>query len=57
LQSAAPAQLARLLLRWARHIRWQQFRKSVRGPKLPRTKRTRFIDKPHVSTARLLGRA
>jgi hypothetical protein len=57
LQSAAPAQLARLLLRWARHIRWQQFRKSVRGPKLPRTKRTRFLDKPHVSTARLLGRA
>jgi len=29
----------------------------VRGLKLPRTERTRFRDKPHVSTARLLGRA
>jgi hypothetical protein len=56
-QSMAPAPLAKLLLRWARHIDWDPFRKSVRGLKLPRTERTRFRDKPHVSTARLLGRA
>jgi hypothetical protein len=57
LQSMAPAPLAKLLLRWTRYIDWDAFRKSVRGPKLPRTERTRFRDKPHVSTARLLGRA
>jgi hypothetical protein len=56
-QSMAPAPLAKLLLRWARYIDWHAFRKSERGPKLPRTERTRFRDKPHVSTARLLGRA
>jgi hypothetical protein len=55
-QSATPVQLAKLLLRWARHIEWDPFRKSVRGPKLPRTERTQFRDTPHVSTARLLGR-
>jgi hypothetical protein len=57
LRSMAPAPLAKLLLQWTRHIDWDAFRKSVRGPKLPRTERTRFRDKPHVSTARLLGRA
>jgi hypothetical protein len=56
-QSKPPPALAKLLLRWARHIDWEAFRKSVRGPKLPRTKRSRFRDTPHVSTARLLGRA
>ena len=49
-------QLAKLLLRWARHVDWVVFRKAVRGPKVTR-KRTRFLDTPHVSTARLLGRA
>ncbi len=56
-QTMAPAPLAKYLLRWTRHIDWDAFRKSARGPKLPRTERTRFRDKPHVSTARLLGRA
>ena len=55
-QTKPAPQLAKLLLRWARHVRWLQFRKSVRGPKVTR-KRTRFLDTPHVSTARLLGRA
>jgi hypothetical protein len=54
-QTKPAAQLAKLLLRWARHVRWAQFRKAVRGPKVTR-KRTRFLDTPHVSTARLLGR-
>lgn len=49
-------QLAKLLLRWARHVQWPQFRKATRGPKVVR-KRTRFLNTPHVSTARLLGRA
>ena len=55
-QNKSPSQLAKLLLRWAQHIDWHTFEKSVRGPKLPRTARSRFRDKPHVSTARLLGR-
>ncbi len=55
-KSVSAPQLAKLLLRWPRHVRWPQFRKSVRGPKVMR-KRTRFIDTPHVSTARVLGRA
>jgi hypothetical protein len=56
-QNKSPAQLAKLLLRWAKHVDWHSFQKSVRGPKLPRTERSSFRDKPHVSTARLLGRA
>src|SRR5271165_1023941 len=36
-QTIAPTQLAKLLLRWARHTDWDTFRKSGRGPKLPRT--------------------
>jgi hypothetical protein len=56
LQTKSAPQLAKLLLRWARYVRWPQFRKAVRGPKVTR-KRSRFLDTPHVSTARLLGRA
>jgi hypothetical protein len=56
-QSNSPPQLARLLLHWAKHIDWHMFQKSGRGPKRPRTERSRFRNKPHVSTARLLGRA
>jgi hypothetical protein len=47
--------LAKLLLRWAHHVDWRNFRKAVRGPKV-RRERTRFRHTPHVSTARLLGR-
>jgi hypothetical protein len=47
---------AKLLLRWAQHVEWRDFRKAVRGPKV-RRQRTRFRDSPHVSTARLLRRA
>jgi len=55
-QTAPAGALAKLLLRWAKHVDWEQFRKAVRGPKVTR-KRTRFLDTPHVSTARLLGKA
>lgn len=51
----APRAFARRLMGWTVHIDWPCFRKSVRGPKKPTTKRTRFKDKPHVSTARLLA--
>lgn len=47
---------AKLLLQWTRHVDWRNFRKAVRGPKV-RRERTRFRDTPHVSTAKLLGRA
>jgi hypothetical protein len=55
-QTKPASQLATLLLSWATHVRWAQFKKAVRGPKVIR-KRTRFLDTPHVSTARLLGKA
>lgn len=55
-QTIPAAQLAKALLCWTQHVDWGRLRKSVRGPKVTR-KRTRFLDTPHVSTARLLGRA
>jgi hypothetical protein len=51
----SPGAFAKLLKKWAVHIDWPCFRKSVRGPKKATPKRTRFKDKPHVSTARLLA--
>lgn len=50
-------QLAKQLVGWARKARWTRFRKTTRGPKTPRPKRSSFVHTPHVSTARLLGRA
>lgn len=50
------SRFAKLLMRWTKHIEWRNFRKAVRGPKV-RRERTRFRDTPHVSTAKLLGRA
>lgn len=55
-QTMSVPQLAQLLLRWAQHVDWIPLRKAIRGPKVVR-KRTRFLNTPHVSTARLLGRA
>jgi hypothetical protein len=43
-----------LLVKWAKNAKWKRFRKAVRGAKKPPKKRTRFKNKPHVSTARLL---
>jgi hypothetical protein len=51
----APRAFAKRLVAWAKNADWQRFRKAVRGPKKPVPKRTRFKDKPHVSTARLLA--
>jgi len=55
-RSEPTTQLATLLLRWAQCVDWRNFRKAIRGPKV-RRERTRFRDTPHVSTAKLLGRA
>jgi hypothetical protein len=53
----APDAFAKRLMRWSAHIDWRRFQKAVRGPKKCTPKRTRFKDKPHVSTARLLAEA
>jgi hypothetical protein len=55
-QTMPAPQLAKSMLRWARHVDWVALRKAIRGPKVVR-KRTQFLNTPHVSTARLLGRA
>jgi len=50
-----PAAFAKCLKNWSAHINWRRFRKAVRSTKKSRPKRSRFKDKPHVSTARLLA--
>ena len=47
--------LAKEMLRWAAHIELRRFKRHPRGPKKPVPKRTRYADKTHVSTARLLA--
>jgi hypothetical protein len=47
--------LAKEMLRWAAHVDLRQFKRHPRGPKKPVPKRTRYADKTHVSTARLLA--
>lgn len=54
-QAMPPVAFARRLMGWSAHIDWHRFRKAVRGPKKPTPKRTRFKNRPHVSTARLLA--
>lgn len=47
-------QMANLLLALAKQVDLESFRKHRRGPKKPRSKRTKFKRKRHVSTARIL---
>lgn len=47
--------LAEQMLHWAAHVQLRKYRRHPRGPKKPVPKRTRFADKTHVSTARLLA--
>lgn len=54
-QTMPPKALAREMLRWSKHVDLATFKKHRRGPKTPVPKRTRFPDKTHVSTARLLA--
>jgi len=51
------AEFARWLKGIARRVKLQRYRKSPRGPKKPRPRRTRFARAKHVSTARLLAEA
>jgi IS4 transposase len=48
-------QMANVLLGLAKRVKLRCFRKSRRGPKKPRPKRTKFKRKTHVSTARILA--
>ena len=52
--SLSARQMAKLLIDLAKRVRLECFRKTPRGPKKPRTKRTKFKGKGHVSTARIL---
>lgn len=53
--NTTPQLFAKQLCRWASHVDWRRFRKAVHGPKKPKSKRNRFKNTPHVSTARLLA--
>lgn len=56
LRTMSVIDLAALLVEIARHIPLATIQKAKRGPKKPVPKRTRFKNKPHVSTKRLLDR-
>jgi hypothetical protein len=45
----------RLLRRLAGQIQWRHYKKHPRGPKKPITPRTRYKNKTHISTIRLLN--
>lgn len=49
------AEMAKWLLGLARGAKLKRYRKATRGPKKPRTPRTRFPDAKHVATSRLLN--
>lgn len=49
--------LSRFLLECAEHIELGKYKRHPRGPKKPVPKRTKYVDKMHVSTARLLAAA
>lgn len=56
-QTSEPAKFARQMVRWASLVDLRKFKRNPRGRKTPVPKRTRFADKTHVSTARLLAEA
>ena len=47
--------LCALLLDFARRVDLHKLRKTKRGPKKPRTPRTKYKEKPHISTAKVLA--
>jgi Transposase DDE domain len=55
-QTMSAADLAARLKEYASNVKLDAFKRSRRGPKKPRTARTKHTDTPHVSTARLLAR-
>jgi hypothetical protein len=54
-QTMKPAAFAKKMVEWASHAQLPKYKRHPRGPKKPVPKRTRFPDKTHVSTARLLA--
>ena len=56
-QTMTSVELAKLMLQYARHADLRKFKRHPRGPKKPVPKRTRFADKTHVSTARLIAKS
>ena len=50
-----PLQLARKLKALAKRVNLDTLKKDRRGPKKPRTPRTRYTDTPHVATYRILN--
>lgn len=54
-QTMTSKTLAKEMRRWAAHVQLRRFKSHPRGPKKPVPKRTRFAQKTHVSTARLLA--
>jgi hypothetical protein len=54
-QTMSPATLAQEMRGWAAHVQLRRFKRHPRGPKKPVPKRTRYANKTHVSTARLLA--
>lgn len=53
----SPKALAKEMLGWAANTKLSKYQRHPRGPKKPVPKRTRFADKMHVSTARLLAKS
>lgn len=53
----SPKALGKEMMGWAAHVKLSKYRRHARGPKKPVPKRTRFVDKMHVSTARLLAKS
>lgn len=47
--------LAQLLIAWARKTSLTRYKKSPRGPKKPKPRRTRFPTAKHIATSRLLA--
>ncbi len=54
-QTMSPGAFGRKMVEWASHANLSKYERSKRGPKKPVPKRTRFANKAHVSTARLLA--
>jgi hypothetical protein len=56
-QFMSASDLAARLKEYVSHVKFDVFKRSKRGPKKPKTARTKHADTPHVSTGRLLARA
>lgn len=57
LSQQSPKAIAKTMLGWAGHVDLARYKRHPRGPKKPVPKRTKFVDKMHVSTARLLAKS